>query len=139
MAIGSWFRKEAWAELRTQITHAGMGYLWPWLWAAMIPVSNYMTGAVVPLPYIIVLSGLMFMGVSVGAYFFRKMIFQNNPEGKLRISGNAIGKRYAEKKLVGIKYIFTYQNLATFPIEFEVIPTARKADSTAVWTSASKS
>jgi hypothetical protein len=50
------------------------------------------------------------------------LFFQRTPEGKFRVSANSIGKRYEHKKLIAVKYGLAWQNVAIFPIEFEIKP-----------------
>jgi hypothetical protein len=124
VSLGSVFKKEAWAETRTQVVHAGVQFLWPLGVTAMTFLSGVIGGApVVPWPYLLTATGLMFMATSTGAYYFSQFVYQQNPEGKFQVKSPSLVKRYgSQQKLVSLKYQFIYENKAIFPIRFDVTP-----------------
>jgi hypothetical protein len=81
--VGSIFKKEAWAETRSQIVHVGLQFLWPWVLPAMTFLSGILPSTpTIPWPYLLTATGLAFMASSAGAYYFSQFIYQQKPEGK---------------------------------------------------------
>jgi hypothetical protein len=121
MALGKWFTAEAWSEVRSQLVTAGVVGISPYVGAAVTLFTGYLD-PVVPLPWLMAAAALTFMALGLGMVAFEKSMFDRNPEGKLRIAGAILGKHYIGKKLAMVKYAIQHTNIATFPIEFEIIP-----------------
>jgi hypothetical protein len=113
-------REEGMELARGQLTTMGLTILLPPVAAAMTLAFGIIQW--LPMPYLLAATALTFGGVASGMHHFSLLFFQRTSEGKLRIASNNIGKRYNGLKLVAVKYGFTYQNLAVFPLEFEVKP-----------------
>jgi hypothetical protein len=105
---------------RGQLTTMGLTIILPPVVAAMTLVFGIIQW--LPMPYVLAATALTFGGVAAGMNHFSQLFFQRTPEGKLKVSANSFGKRFANKKLVAVKFGLNYQNIAIFPIEFEVRP-----------------
>lgn len=131
MALARWLSKQGWEELRSHIVTAGITATAPYAGAAVTLIAAYVSPGV-PLPWLVTAAALTFMALSMGMFAFERASYDNNPEGKLRISGMNVAKRYEEIKLkrgreieqrvAGIKYGFQYSNIGMFPMELEIKP-----------------
>jgi hypothetical protein len=112
-------------EARSQITSASLQFAWPWILAAMVPLSGLLNPSI-PFPYLLTATIVSFAGIMVGAFYFRQYVFQQNPEGKFQLASFGLGKRYEDregkKELVGLKYMIMHQNSAMFEMDWEIIP-----------------
>src|SRR5258707_14013145 len=80
MGLFDWIKKEGAAEARSQIFQIGVHTAWPLVVAAMTFLSGFIPGATaVPIPYLIWWTALTFIASSDGAYYFNRLLFQENP------------------------------------------------------------
>jgi len=124
MAIWNVFKREFWSQVRGFGYGQAIIYAWPFVVAGVALLGGWIQGFP-PLPYLVAAVSLTFMAVAVGVFAVGATLFQENPEGKLAISGVIFARRYAAgggRKLLGIKYGIHHQTIARFPIEFSVKP-----------------
>lgn len=121
MGFGKWVEEEFGAEVRHQAVVALIQLIAPFGMAVVTLASNWL-GAPIPWPYVIGMACLAFGMTANGIFHVRQQMYQNDPEGKLRISGVVLGKMFKNGKLSGIKYGLQYTNQGWFPIELKVFP-----------------
>jgi hypothetical protein len=119
--LGKWAKAETWAEIRTQAVSGLLHILWPAVLTGAAFIAGVIQGAP-PLVWVFAASAMVFAFAVFGVLGVKTMLWMESPENKLRFSGIIPGKRFASKRLVGIKYGIQYQNTAMFPIDFTLTP-----------------
>lgn len=95
--LSNFLKKQGFEEFQHQLVHAGLVLLVTYGAPVVTFVAGYLQGGI-PLPYLFAAAALVFAGVAAGINNVRALMFQMNPEGKLHIAANQVGKRYLGKK-----------------------------------------